>query len=90
MSEVIEEPASQNVEERGEASDSVPRQVNSVELDVSEVVKHIGVERKVRVFRTWDFVGRNEEWFGRASGRRREVGDGANGEIVVTAPTGES
>lgn len=90
MSEVIEEPASQNVEERGEASDSVPSQVDSVELDVSEVVKHIGVERKVRVFRTWDFIGRNEKWFWRTRWRGREVGDGADGEIVLTAPTGES
>lgn len=46
MSEVIEEVATENVEERGEASNSVPSQVDSVELDVSEGVKHIGVERK--------------------------------------------
>lgn len=46
MSEVIEELATENVEERGEASNSVPSQVNSVELDVGEGVKHIGIERK--------------------------------------------
>lgn len=89
MSEVIEKLATENVGERGEASNGVPSQVDSVELDVGEGVKHIGVERKGRVFGTRHFVGRNEEWFGRARGRGREVRDGADGEISLTAPTGE-
>lgn len=59
MSKVIKEVVTQNVEERGEASNSVPSQVNSIELDMSEVVKHMSIERKFGVFRTWNLVGRN-------------------------------
>lgn len=31
-----------------------------------------------------------EKWFWRTRWRGREVGDGTDGEIVLTAPTGES